>query len=234
MPILVGSSGYSYQAWKGSFYPADLQVKSMLRFYSEQFPTVEINATFRTVPKPSVVENWARQVPASFRFALKAPFQITHQKRLRAAGRTVSTFVKSMTLLGRHQGPVLFQLAPNFKKHVQRLRAFLRLLPVGIRAAFEFRNASWFDEEIFALLRQHLAALCIAETDEFQVPFVATANWGYLRLRRRDYSRAQLKAWAKRIHAQKWRNAYVYFRHEDEAKAPRFAHVLMECLSACS
>ena len=234
MPVLVGSSGYSYKEWKGSFYPADLPAKSMLRFYSERFRTVEINATFRTVPEPSVVENWARQVPASFRFALKAPFQITHQKRLKAAGRTVSTFVKSVSLLGKRLGPILFQLPPNFKKDVQRLRAFLRLLPAGIRAAFEFRNESWFDEEVFSLLRQHHSALCIAETDEFRVPLVATANWGYLRLRRCDYGRAELKAWAKRVLAQKWRSAYLYFRHEDEAKAPRFAHVLMECLSACS
>jgi uncharacterized protein YecE (DUF72 family) len=231
MPIYIGTSGYSYKEWKGSFYPADLPNKSMLRFYAMQFNSVEANSTFRGIPDVSAVRNWMEQVPAQFRFALKAPFQITHQKRLKGVKRPLSAFFAATSVLQRRLGPVLFQFPPNFKKDAPRLRAFLRLLPPRIRAAFEFRHESWFDDEILGLLRGHRAALCIADAEDLAVPFAATTNWGYLRLRREEYSRANLKGWAKRIQDQNWRDAYVYFRHEDEAKGPRFAKQLMQMLA---
>ena len=176
------------------------------------------------MPKASVLEAWADAVPADFKFALKAPQQITHFKRLKDVGDSVSHLLEAASVLKEHLGPLLFQLPPNFKKDVPRLREFLALLPSQHRVAFEFRNQSWFDEEIYGLLRNHCAALCIAETDgDLEVPFVATADWGYLRLRRPDYSNAEIKAWVKRVQEQDWRDAFVFFKYEDEGKGPRFA-----------
>jgi uncharacterized protein YecE (DUF72 family) len=229
MNLYVGTSGYSYKEWKGAFYPKDLPAKKMLRFYGEQFRTVEINSTFRGVPKTSVLEAWAGEVPAEFRFVLKAPQQITHIKRLKDAGDPVSQLLEAAETLKDRLGPLLFQLPPNMKKDAPRLREFLALLPSRRRAAFEFRHASWFDEEVFGLLRRHGAALCIADADDdLEVPFTATADWGYLRLRRPDYGDAEIKAWAKRVRKQDWRDAFVFFKHEDEGKGPQMAKRFLE------
>src|SRR5438270_781347 len=203
MTLYVGTSGYSYKPWKGKFYPERLPDKQMLRYYGEHFRTVEINYTFQGIPKPSVLEGWAGMVPADFRFVLKAPQQITHRKRLKDAGDLVAEFLEVAGVLNKRLGPILFQLPPNMKKDAARLRDFLALLPSEQRAAFEFRHQSWFDDETFGLLRDHRVALCIAEAeDDLEVPFVATADWGYLRLRRPNYGDAELRAWVKRVRDQ--------------------------------
>jgi uncharacterized protein YecE (DUF72 family) len=229
MNLYVGTSGYSYPKWKGKFYPKDLSAKGMLRYYSENFRSVEINSTFRGMPEPDDLKRWAADVPADFKFALKAPQRITHIKRLKDSKELVSHVFEVGAVLKKRLGPVLFQLPPNFKKDAERLSDFLDLLPVRSRVAFEFRHESWFNDEIFDLLKKHKVALCIAEADnELKVPFVSTADWGYLRLRREDYADADLKAWVKKVQMQDWSDAFVYFRHEDTAKGPKFAKRFLE------
>jgi uncharacterized protein YecE (DUF72 family) len=223
MNFYVGTSGYSYPEWKGTFYPPKWPAKQMLAYYSKHFKTVEINYTFKRLPTIATLQAWAAAVPADFRFVLKAPEQITHRKRLKDMDETLANFLGIAARLKKRLGPLLFQLPPNFKKDTPRLRTFLRLLPVRCRVAFEFRHPSWFDDETFQLLRDHRVALCIADAEELQVPFVATAAWGFLRLRRPDYDDATLKKWLKQIRKQDWRDAFVFFKHEDEGKGPRFA-----------
>jgi uncharacterized protein YecE (DUF72 family) len=229
MTLYVGTSGYSFKEWKGSFYPEDLPAKEMLCYYGERFGTVEINNTFYRMPKTAVVEGWASEVPAEFKFVLKASQRITHIKRLKEVEEPVSILLQVSSALKQRLGALLFQLPPNMKKDAARLADFLALLPKGQRAALEFRHPSWFDDEIFDLLRDHQAALCIAEAEnDLEVPFVSTAPWGYLRLRQPDYTRAQLKAWAKRVREQEWQDAFVFFKHEDEGKGPRLAKQFLE------
>jgi uncharacterized protein YecE (DUF72 family) len=230
MNLHVGTSGYSYKEWKGSFYPEDLPASGMLHYYGERFRSVEINNTFYRMPKASVLEAWAAEVPADFKFVLKASQRITHMQRLKDAGDSVAFLLEVAGVLKERLGPLLFQLPPYLKKDVPRLREFLALLPPSRPAAFEFRHRSWFDEEVFGLLRDHQAALCIAEAEgDLDVPFVSTADWGYLRLRRPDYGDPELKAWVKRVRQQQdWRDAFVFFKHEDEGKGPRMAKRLLE------
>ncbi|HJZ93125.1 MAG TPA: DUF72 domain-containing protein, partial [Gemmataceae bacterium] len=210
MNLYVGTSGYSYKEWRGSFYPKKFPQDQMLGYYAEQFHTVEINSTFKGTPTASVVNGWAGDVPASFRFGIKAPQLITHRKRLKDTADLVSELFEVVGALKSRLGPVLFQLPPNFKKDAPRLREFLTRLPARRRIAFEFRHPSWFDEEVFGLLRKRRTALCIADAgDDLEVPLVATTNWGYLRLRRPAYGEAALKTWIKRMRAQDWREAYV-------------------------
>jgi uncharacterized protein YecE (DUF72 family) len=229
MNLYVGTSGYSYKEWKGTFYPKDLPVRQMLRFYGERFRTVEINRTFYGMPKVSILEGWAGAVPTDFQFVLKAPKEITHVRKLHDSGELVSQLLEAAGALSEHQGPVLFQLPPTSRKDMSRLRAFLALLRSHQGAAFEFRHPSWFDDEVLGLLRDHRAALCVAEAEgELEVPLVATADWGYLRLRRPDYSDAELRTWVKWVQEQDWRSAFVFFKHEDEGKGPRIAQRFME------
>jgi uncharacterized protein YecE (DUF72 family) len=229
MGLYVGTSGYSYKPWKGTFYPENLPAQQMLRFYGERFRTVEINSTFYGMPKVSTFEGWAGAVPADFRFALKAPKQITHVRKLDDVSNLVSHLLEVAGALAEHRGPLLFQLPPTSKKDVPRLRAFLASLPSQLRAAFEFRPRSWFDDEVFGLLRDHNAALCVADAESnLEVPFVATTDWGYLRLRRPDYGDAELKGWAKRVREQDWRDVFVFFKHEDEGSGPRMAKQYMQ------
>jgi uncharacterized protein YecE (DUF72 family) len=231
MSFYVGTSGYSYPKWKGSFYPAKMNAREMLGFYATRFRTVEINNTFYRPPEPSVLQAWAGQVPAEFRFALKAPQKITHIRRLTGVGELVSSFLEVAGTLKERLGPFLFQLPPNLKKDVPRLREFLALLTPGCRAAMEFRHPSWFDDEVFGLLRDHQTALCVANADDdLEVPFVATADWGYLRLRRADYDDAALAAWAARMKAHRWRDCFVFFKHEDAGKGPQMASRLLNVL----
>jgi uncharacterized protein YecE (DUF72 family) len=232
MNFYVGTSGYSYPEWKGNFYPAKLPAREMLGFYAARFRTVEINNTFYRPPAASALKAWADQVPADFRFVLKAPQKVTHVRRLAGVGELVASLLDVTGTLKKRLGPLLFQLPPNFKKDVPRLRAFLALLKLGCRAALEFRHPSWFDEEVFGLLREHRAALCVADAEDLEVPFVATADWGYLRLRRPDYDRKTLKMWAARIEAQPWRDCFVFFKHEDAGKGPQLASRLLELLTA--
>ncbi len=228
MKLYVGTSGYCYPEWKGTFYPENISEKQMLRFYGERFGSVEINNTFYRMPKASVLDAWTSEVPANFKFVLKAPQRITHFQRLKEAGDNVEYFLKTATTLKKRLGPLLFQLPPYLKKDVVRLRDFLPTLG-RTPAAFEFRHQSWFDDEVFALLRGHQAALCIAEAEnDLNIPFVSTADWGYLRLRRPDYGDPELKAWADRVRQHGWREAFVFFKHEEEGKGPQMAKRFLE------
>jgi uncharacterized protein YecE (DUF72 family) len=229
MNLYGGTCGFSYNEWKDKFYPKDLPQRQMLRFYGERFRAVEVNSTFYGMPKPSVLERWTEQVRGDFRFALKAPKQITHLKKLEGAGDLVSTLLEAAGVLSANQGPVLFQLPPSSTKDIPRLRAFLPLLARHRRVAFEFRHPSWFDDEVFGLLCDHRAALCVADAEgDLKVPVVATADWGYLRLRRPEYSDAELQKWVRRVLGQDWRSAFVFFKHEDEGKGPRMAQRFLE------
>jgi uncharacterized protein YecE (DUF72 family) len=221
--VLAGTSGWSYPAWKGSFYPEGLPSARMLPAYAERLPTVEVNATFYRTPAAKTLASWREEVPEPFRFALKGPQAVTHRARLRDVADPVAYFLRVAAELGPKLGPVLWQLPPNLKKDVPRLEAFLGLLPRGGRWAVEFRHPSWFDDEVLDLLRRHEAALCLAETEEGETPLVATTRFGYLRLRRPEYDAAALARWAGRIASQPWEEAYVYFKHEDEARGPAFA-----------
>jgi len=224
MRLYIGTSGYAYREWKGKFYPDDLSAKRYLEFYGQQFNSVEINGTFRRIPKTSVLKAWMEDVPREFKFALKAPQQITHIRRLNAVGRPLGIFAKVARTLGEQLGPLLFQLPPNFKADIPKFKKFLKLLPNDTQAAFEFRHESWLTDEVFQLLRERNVALCIAESHEtIEIPFVATADWGYLRLRRDDYTAASLKKWAAKIRQQKWSEAFVYFKHEETGRGPKFA-----------
>jgi uncharacterized protein YecE (DUF72 family) len=229
MNLLVGTSGYSYKEWKGKFYPRDIKPADMLRFYAEHFNTVEINNTFYRMPTKELVVSWTKDVPADFKFALKAPQRITHIRRLKDCADDLGNFLEVGAVLKNQLGPLLFQFPGNFKIDLLRLADFLKLLPRRHHVAFEFRNASWFTEEVFDALRKHNAALCIAESEEtVEVPFEATADWGYLRPRRLDYSPADLKSRFARIQKQNWSDAYVFFKHEDQALGPKFAQNFLE------
>ena len=224
MELWTGTSGYSYKEWKGSFYPEKLAAKDMLAHYAERLPSVEINSTFYRLPKVSVLESWAEQVPDRFRFVIKASRRITHLKRLNDVQDETEYLLSAVRALGDRLGAVLYQLPPNLRKDLPRLEAFLALLTDDTPAAFEFRHPSWYDDEILDCLREHDCALCLADTgDEDDAPFTSTASWGYLRLRRPDYSEAELEEWAQRINAQGWERAYVFFKHEDEGAGPRMA-----------
>ncbi|HMC65488.1 MAG TPA: DUF72 domain-containing protein, partial [Gemmataceae bacterium] len=215
--MLVGTSGYSYKEWKGSFYPEDLSEKKMLRYYGERFRTVEINNTFYRMPSEKMLTGWASEVPEGFSFVIKASQRITHHQKLKDVDDSLAYLLKVCAALEHRLGPILFQLPPFFRKDVPRLRDFCALLPKDCRAAFEFRHASWFDDEVYGVLRDKQAALCIAEADDdLEVPFVSTAKWGYLRLRRPDYGDAELTAWVKKVRDAAWDDAFVFFKHEDE------------------
>ncbi|MGA7118997.1 MAG: DUF72 domain-containing protein [Polyangiaceae bacterium] len=233
MHVLVGTSGYSYKEWKPAFYPDDLPARGFLRFYSERLPTVEINNTFYRMPTAKLVGGWASEVPESFTFSLKAPQRITHIARLKDAAETTAAFFRVAGELGPRLGPVLFQLPPFLRKDMSRLVAFLEstatLVPKP-RIALEFRHPSWFDEEVFAALRESRAALCVAEGESLESPLVATADWGYIRLRRDSYPNELVASWAAKIRAQAWREAFVYLKH-DEGDAPSVALRLIEALS---
>lgn len=230
MELYVGTSGYSYKEWKGPFYPEDLPAADMLRYYGARLNSVEINNTFYRMPKDSVLEQWASQVPAPFRFSIKASQKITHHRRLKEAGEETGYLVRTLGTLGETLGALLFQLPPNLKVDVERLESFLGLLPTDIPAAFEFRHASWHDEAVFQVLRNHGAALCCADTEdgEADAPLVSTAAWGYLRLRRPTYGNADLERWATRVKEQGWERAFVFFKHEDEGAGPRMAEAFRE------
>ncbi len=216
MRVLTGTSGFSYDEWHGRFYPADLPANARLTHYSARLPSVEINNTFYQTPKPELLERWRDAVGADFRFALKAPRRITHIQRLKGAEESLSYFWKAASVLGEKLGPVLFQLPPFAKKDLAVLGGFLAALPAGLRPAFEFRNPSWFDDEVYALLSSRGAALCAGDSDEDarSPPVVATTDFGYLRLRAPSYDAAGLCAWRDRIAAQPWERAYVYLKHE--------------------
>ena len=224
MNILVGTSGYAYKEWKGSFYPKDLPAAGMLKYYAERFGTVEINNSFYRMPKESVLEDWAAQVPADFKFVLKSPQRITHFQRLKGSEESVAFLLRVASALQARLGPILFQLPPNLKVDLPRLRAFLTLIPKTTRVAMEFRHESWFEDAVLGALKEHGAALCIAEAEDgVEVPHVATTDWGYIRLRCPEYGPSDLKKWTKFVAEQDWQEAFVFFKHEDEGVGPKLA-----------
>jgi uncharacterized protein YecE (DUF72 family) len=201
----------------------------MLRFYASRLPAVEINNTFYRLPKESVLQSWAEQVPGDFRFVLKAAQKITHVKRLKESADEVEYLFRVTAVLGVKTGAILFQLPPNLKKDLARLQNFLSILPSDRAVAFEFRHPSWFDDEVFARLHEHNCALCTAEMDESDnSTLVPTATWGYVRLRRAEYSRSDLVNWKERLLSQPWDHAYVFFKHEDEGIGPKLAAEFLE------
>jgi uncharacterized protein YecE (DUF72 family) len=225
----AGASGYSFKEWKGTFYPPDIKADAMLAFYAERLGTVEINNTFYRMPNAAMLESWAAATPAHFRFAIKASRRITHLARLKAesAADSVAFLYRTLATLGDKRGPVLFQLPPNLRKDVPRLEAFLALLPGDHRAAFEFREASWFADDVYRALEAAGAALCLSErSDDAPPPLVQTAPWGYVRLRLETYGDDDLRRWVRQLDATSWRDIYVYFMHEPTA--PGYAKALME------
>lgn len=218
MPILIGTSGWSYKEWKGSFYPPKLAQQEMLGFYSSRFSTVEVNNSFYRIPSEKVLLDWAEQVPADFRFVLKASRRVTHNSRLADQDGSLEYFLRAVNPLGSRLGPTLFQLPPTFKKDSGRLREFLARLPTRWKAALEFRHPSWFDDETYDLLRSHDAALVAVDEEETAgpgAPLVPTASWGYFRLRRSSYDRGALEAWADRVRRDEWQDTYVFLKHEE-------------------
>ena len=228
MRLFAGASGYSFKEWKGDFYPKDMKPEGMLEYYAARLPTVEINNTFYQMPKTAILENWARLTPASFRFAIKASRRITHLSRLKvdSSADSLAYLYRQLEVLGHKRGPVLFQLPPMLKKDLPRLVDFLALLPADHRAAFEFRNETWFDDAVYDALKKAGAALCLSEReDNAPPPLVETASFGYIRLRLEEYADADLQRWAERIAATGWRETYAYFMHEPTA--PAYAQTLM-------
>ncbi len=230
--VLVGTSGYNYPEWKGSFYPSDLPTAKMLPFYAQQFNTVEINYTFYRMPNATMVANWAAQVPDHFRFTLKAPRRITHDRRLRDVGDTVRIFCETAAELGPKLGALLFQLPPNFKKDLALFDDFLGVLPPRLCAAFEFRNESWLDDEVYDRLRARNLALCIADSEKRSTPILTTADYAYFRLRDEGYQSEDIARWtstAKEFDA-RCKDVFVYFKHEDEGKGAAFGQEMMRGL----
>jgi uncharacterized protein YecE (DUF72 family) len=231
MQILAGTSGFSYAEWRGRFYPEGLPGDQMLRFYSARLPSVEINNTFYRMPKPEMLATWGDGAPATFSFALKATRRITHQQKLADVEGDVAHFFQVAAALGDKLGPVLFQLPPFLKKDLGLLRAFLPLVPEGRRAALEFRHASWFTDDVYAALAERNVALVGGDLEESEKspPLMATADFGYLRLRRLDYDPASIADWGARVLAQTWQAVYAYFKHE--ALGPMFAEALLASVS---
>lgn len=223
--LYTGTSGYAYKEWKGSFYPEKIKADDMLAFYASHFQACEINNSFYRMPAEKTLLQWVEQVPAEFRFVLKAPQRITHFTRLKEESREpLEYFLGAARTLGTQLGPILFQLPPNMKADLPRLVNFLGYLPTDIRTAFEFRHASWFDDAVFDALRSARVALCIADTDDEQTPRIATVtDWGYLRLRRVLYSPAELVSFADWAREQNWGETFVFFKHEDAGTGPKLA-----------
>jgi uncharacterized protein YecE (DUF72 family) len=230
--IWIGTSGYNYAEWRGSFYPDKLPTAKMLPYYAERFATVEINYTFYRMPNAKTIAGWDVQTPPGFCFALKAPQRITHFARLRDVDEPLRYFLDTARALGPKLGPVLFQLPPNFAKDLGRLGDLLVQLPPGLRSAFEFRHRSWLSDDVYDRLRGGNAALCIADSEQGRTPLVATADWGYLRLRDEGYTRKDLEAWGRTVKelGAGWRDAFVYFKHEESGIGPALARDLAALL----
>jgi len=230
--VWVGTSGYNYPEWKGSFYPDDLAAKKMLPYYAARFPTVEINYTFYRMPTEKLVAGWAEQVPSPYRLTLKAPRRITHDSRLKDAADSTARFCEVAATLGDKLGTLLFQLPPFLRKDLALLDAFLPTLPAGVRAAFEFRHASWFDEDVFGRLQEKNLSVCIADSEKLSTPVRLTADYAYFRLRDEGYTPDDIKGWADTIATKtaSCRDVFVYFKHEESGKGPEFARLLMDHL----
>lgn len=232
MTIRAGTSGYSYKEWKGPFYPETLPAKQMLSFYAQQLSTVEINNTFYRMPKQSVLETWASQVPESFRFAVKASRRITHFKRLKGVAEETGFLLENLAVLGERLGTVLFQLPPNLKLDLERLDVFLELIPEGVPVCFEFRHPSWSDEPVRERLAARGCAWVLVDSEDGEAPLlVGTGDFRYLRLRRPSYTREELAAWAQRLAGEEVDRAFVFFKHEDAGAGPALAARFMEIVA---
>lgn len=233
MNTWIGTSGFQYPEWKGKFYPETLSTAKMLTYYASIFGTTEVNYTFRSIPSEKTVKRWCDETPSNFRFSLKAPQRVTHFAKLKDCEETMAVFHKAVTGLGEKMGPVLFQLPPTFKADTALLRDFLGSLPKGLRAAFEFRHESWLSDDVFSVLSEKNAALCIAESEDFETPAEVTAKLGYLRLRREDYITPQIKKWAKFVQEQEkgWSEVFVYFKHEETCVGPGFAKTMLKAMA---
>ena len=231
MALRVGTSGWAYTAWKPGFYPVDVPSSKFLQFYASRLNAVEANYTFRHYLTEQTVAGWLRQTPSTFHFAVKAHQSLTHLRRLKNIDEPLCQFVESLLPLkkARRLGPVLLQLPPNFKADAGRLHEFLKLVPRGLRVAFEFRHESWFNEEIYGILRRQKAALCIAETEDFQTPEVFTSDFAYFRLRKSNYAAAARKKIAKAMsdRAKESRDVYAFFKHEENPSSPKWAVELL-------
>jgi uncharacterized protein YecE (DUF72 family) len=230
--IWIGTSGYNYPEWKGSFYPENLPAKKMLPYYAARFPTVEINYTFYRMPTEKLVTGWTAEVPSPYRFTLKAPRRITHDSRLKDCADAVERFCAVAAALGDKRGALLFQLPPFLRKDLALLDAFLPTLPEGAPAAFEFRHASWFDDEVHARLAARNLALCIADSEKLSTPVGVTADFAYFRLRDEGYTPDDIRRWAETIRRETsaCRDVYVYFKHEEQGKGPELAKLLIEAM----
>lgn len=232
MPVLyAGTSGFAYTAWKPDFYPAKCAQKDFLAHYATRLNAVEINYTFRQLPSASTLDNWMKATPQGFVFALKAHQRITHIQRLKESEFT-QVFFRAIDPLRvtKRLGPVLFQLPPNLKSDPPTLAAFLEKLPSDIRCAFEFRNATWLTPEVYPLLQKHNAALCLAESEKFEVPEVITAPFVYVRLRKPDYTpedRAEIAERARRL-LNEGRDVYAFFKHEETPAGAVYAEELLK------
>lgn len=223
MKLWIGTSGFSYAEWKGSFYPEKLPATKMFAYYSERFSTVEINATFYRMPTDKLISGWVNAAPEGFRYTLKAPKLFTYSKRLVDCEQPLEFFAGRLRNLGDRRAATLFHLPPYLRKDAGALRAFLALLPRDLRCAFEFRSDTWHHDEVYTALADAGAALCISDSEKLTTPLVPTTTWGYLRLRDEGYGSADLARWHERITAQPWTEAYVYFKHEDAGKGAQFA-----------
>jgi uncharacterized protein YecE (DUF72 family) len=234
MTIWVGTSGYNYPEWKGSFYPEKFPAAKMLPYYAERFKTVEINYTFYRMPNERILAGWDRETPEDFKLTLKAPKRITHDSRLRDCAESVSLFLRVARTLGPKLGALLFQLPPYFRKDLAVLDGFLAMLPAELCATFEFRHASWLDEEVYARLKERNLALCIADSEKASTPLRITADYAYFRLRDEGYKPEDIAKWAQiiREHTTQCREVYVYFKHEEEGIGPEFAKLLLSELGA--
>jgi uncharacterized protein YecE (DUF72 family) len=234
MGLWVGTSGYQYPEWKGSFYPEKLPAAKMLPYYAEQFPTVELNYTFYRTPNRQILEGWSRATPEHFRLTLKAPKRITHIARLKDCGERVQQFCETAATLGSKLGVLLFQLPPYLRKDSALLAAFLDTLPADVRATFEFRHASWLDDEVYAQLASRNLALCVADSEKMSTPLRITADYAYFRLRDEGYSPADLASWAQRIRlaTASCKDVFIYFKHEEAGKGPQFARWLLDAWHA--
>jgi uncharacterized protein YecE (DUF72 family) len=224
MTLYVGTSGYSYKEWKGSFYPEKISPKEMLSYYASRLHAVELNNTFYRMPQPGMIDSWKAQVPENFRFSVKAAQSITHFRRLKDATPQTRIMLKTVAALDERLGAVIFRLPEDMKKDLKRLETFLKVLPADMPAVFDFRHPTWFDDEVVALLRSQNRVFCVSDIEELPPSHdYKTADWGYVRLRRVRYTEADLRKWIKRIRAQKWKDTYVFFKHEDEGTGPRLA-----------
>ena len=233
MRYLIGTSGYNYPEWRGSFYPEKFPTAKMLAYYAERFNTVEVNYTFYRMPTPALLDGWAKGTPDGFTFTLKAPRRITHDSKLQRVEDLTQAFCRTAATLGSKLGVLLFQLPPTMKRDDPVLGAFLDVLPEGTRAAFEFRHASWHDPAVFEALRRRNFALCIADSEKLSTPVVPTADYAYFRLRDEGYQPADIEKWGSTIRALGGiGDAYVYFKHEEQGKGPEFANLLMKSLGS--